>query len=183
MIPISSSLIWRGKKWRLINVYRSFAPQHNVSQRDKFVYQLNLIKQAFTTTSIVLGDFNLDWHRQYDQSYSHKNYFADMEDLLGALYLNQIVNSPTWTRTINGVVKESILDHIHLVDPFVVNDLSKSWTSFTDHYLISFTISQQKCNIKSTWSRDWRNYSKEALNTKSDSVQAYWNKLENQLLL
>ena len=43
-----------GKKWRLINVYRSFAPQQNVSQRDKFVYQLNLIKQAFTTTSNIL---------------------------------------------------------------------------------------------------------------------------------
>ena len=61
------------KKWRLINVYRSFAPQHNVTQRDKFVYQLGLIKQAFTTSSILLGDFNLDWQRRHDISYSHKN--------------------------------------------------------------------------------------------------------------
>ena len=31
---------------RLINVYRSFAPQNNVSQREKFQYQLSLIKIA-----------------------------------------------------------------------------------------------------------------------------------------
>ena len=41
------------------------------------------------------------------------------------------------------------------------------------------------------WKRDWRNYTKEALNEKlseknwdftSDSVQSYGNKLENQLI-
>ena len=100
------------KKWRLINVYRSFAPQHNVTQRDKFVYQLGLVKQAFTTSSILLGDFNLDWQRRHDVSYSHKNYFSDMENLLGTLNLNQLVNFTTWTRTINGEVKQSTLDHI-----------------------------------------------------------------------
>ena len=177
------------KKWRLINVYRSFAPQHNVTQRDKFVYQLGLIKQAFTTSSILLGDFNLDWQRRHYVSYSHKNYFSDMENLLGTLNLNQLVNFTTWTRTINGEVKQSTLDHIHLLDPFNVNDLNKTWTSFSDHCLISFSINQQKCNLKPTWRRDWRNNNQEALNArlnmenldfKSDSVQAYWNELLNE---
>ena len=32
---------------RLINIYRSFNPQNNVSPREKFKYQLQLIKKAF----------------------------------------------------------------------------------------------------------------------------------------
>ena len=46
---------------RLINVYRSFAPQNGVSQRDKFKYQLALINTAMcNVNSILLGDFNVN---------------------------------------------------------------------------------------------------------------------------
>ena len=45
---------------RLINVYRSFAPQNGVSQRDKFKYQLALINTAMcNVNSILLGDFKI----------------------------------------------------------------------------------------------------------------------------
>ena len=43
-------------KWRLINIYRSFSPQHNLSQRDKFLYQLivyaNLPRVRFELRSL-----------------------------------------------------------------------------------------------------------------------------------
>jgi exonuclease III len=37
-----------GTKLRLINIYRSFAPQNNIGQREKFKYQLHLMKNAIT---------------------------------------------------------------------------------------------------------------------------------------
>ena len=46
---------------------------------------------------------------------------------LGNLGLNQIVDGPTWTRTITGVVKESLLDHIYLTNPYSVCELNMSW--------------------------------------------------------
>ena len=47
---------------RLINVYRSFAPQNGISQREKFKYQLSLISTAMCTVNcILLGDFNLNF--------------------------------------------------------------------------------------------------------------------------
>ena len=64
---------------QLINVYRSFSLQHNINQRDKFTIQLQLIKAAYTPTTIILGDFNLDWNKKFDASYAYKNYFEDME--------------------------------------------------------------------------------------------------------
>ena len=46
---------------RQINIYKSFSPQHGVSQRDKFNYQLDLIHIALTPSTLLLGDLNLDW--------------------------------------------------------------------------------------------------------------------------
>ena len=46
---------------RLINIYRNFNPQHNVSQRKKFKYQLSFIKNAIIKRTIMMSDFNLDF--------------------------------------------------------------------------------------------------------------------------
>ena len=60
---------------RLINVYRSFAPQNGVSQREKFKYQLSLIKNALLNSKcILLGDFNLNFVKKNDINYSHVSY-------------------------------------------------------------------------------------------------------------
>ena len=68
---------------RLINVYRSFAPQNGISQRDKFKYQLTLIKNAICNMNcILLGDFNLNYTRRHDVNYSHAKYFEDFDDVL-----------------------------------------------------------------------------------------------------
>ena len=52
-------------------------------------------------------------------------------------------------------------------------------------------LNQETITSHPVWRRDWRNYSKELLdnalnlndlNFKSDSLQAYWNELETQLI-
>ena len=57
---------------RLINIYRSFNPQNNVNQKDKFVYQLTLIRSAMTANTIVMGDFNLDAKMNNGMDYNRK---------------------------------------------------------------------------------------------------------------
>ena len=63
---------------RIINVYRCFNPQGNVTPRDKFKYQLALIKNAVTQKTIILGDFNLDYLKKYDVNYARKNMFEGL---------------------------------------------------------------------------------------------------------
>ena len=58
---------------RIINIYRCFNPNGNVTPREKFKYQLNLIKNAMIPKTVLLGDFNLDYEKIYDDSYAHKN--------------------------------------------------------------------------------------------------------------
>ena len=54
-------------KTRIINVYRSFSPEGGISQRDKFKYQLSIIKKSFHNVNcILLRDFNLNSARCND---------------------------------------------------------------------------------------------------------------------
>ena len=67
-----------------------------------------------------------------------------MEQKLGAYNLIQQVEFITWTRTINGQEKKSVLDHIYTANPLLVTDLKSSWPVFTDHALVQFMTSSIK---------------------------------------
>ena len=101
---------------RLINVYRNFKPQANKSQREKFKYQLNLIKVAMKKRTIIIGDFNLDYSQKENINYKYANMFNDFEEILSINTLFQIIEFPTWSRIVNNELKESTLDHIYLTD-------------------------------------------------------------------
>ena len=60
-----------------------------------------------------------------------------MDRILGDLELIQTVERLTWTRTVNNVVKESILDHIYVTNPYTIPELNYEWQFFTDHATIS----------------------------------------------
>ena len=83
---------------RIINIYRSFNPQGGVNARQKFIYQLEVIKNAMIEKCLLLGDFNLDYNKIYDVNYSQQNMFNDFDDNLAMFNLVQIVNFPTWSR-------------------------------------------------------------------------------------
>ena len=82
---------------RLIKIYRTFCPQNQINARVFFNYQLNLIRNAFTNNTILLGDLNLDWNKKGLNSYAFNHYFDDMDLALDNLNLDQLVNFPTWS--------------------------------------------------------------------------------------
>ena len=41
-----------------------------------------------------------------------------MKGLVEVTHLTQMVDFPTWSRTINGVIKESMIDHIYIKKKF-----------------------------------------------------------------
>ncbi len=44
----------------------------------------------------------------------------------------QLVNFPIWSRTANGVFRESILDHVYATDPTLIDELSSIAPYFGD---------------------------------------------------
>ena len=176
---------------RIINVYRSFNPQNNVSQRDKFKYQLSLMKTAVNNKTIIMGDLNLDYSQKDNADYRFSYMFDDFEVALGEFNLIQIIEFPTWSRIVNGVLRESTLDHVYLTDPSGCSSVESVKPCFGDHVLITITINAARNLPEITQRRDWRRYSKDNLvellsniNWYEDinTVQEMWNDMELKII-
>ena len=179
------------RKTRIINIYRNFNPV-GMSARNKFIQQLKIIKLAFTKNTVLLGDFNLDYTKKFDQNYMNRVLFEDFEEHLSSLDLNQLVNFPTWSRIINLAFKTSIIDHIYVKDPTCVSAPVGIRLCFSDHDLIMFTMKTKCVQKTNELKRDWRFYSKSLLcnklanvefNVSSNNVQECWNDFENILIV
>ena len=177
--------------YRLINIYRSFNPQGGHTPTSLFNYQLDLIKLAFNSNTLLIGDINLDHEKRHDVTYSKRRLFDDFDTKLGDLDLIQFVNFPTWTRMIGNNLKFSTLDHIYAKDPSFVSNLDSNDPIFGDHLMISFNIPLKKPEIEFVYKRDWRLYKKENLIKMlsqvnwiicDDNVQNCWNDIENILI-
>ena len=80
----------------LINVYRSFNPNSNITQKELFDAQILAISNLLPPNAIIMGDFNLDCRKRFDINYSHKNCFTVLNTFLQDNNLAQIVNFDTW---------------------------------------------------------------------------------------
>ena len=63
-------------KYRLINIYRAFNPTNGMTQKEQFLYQIGLIKQALNSSQdfkpLIMGDFDLNEQMKYISEYSHR---------------------------------------------------------------------------------------------------------------
>ena len=104
----------------IVNLYRSFSQQGGVAPDVCFSTQINIIKNEIknnpSMTPIVVGDFNLNYALNHNITYNHRRLFDTLNAVVMDCGLTQIINFPTWTRNINGIDKESILDHIYIKD-------------------------------------------------------------------
>ena len=73
-------------KKRVINIYRSFNPNGEPA-KDLFIRQLDLIHAAFNDSTVIMGDFNLDYTKRHNVNYDRKNYFELFETKLNDLNL------------------------------------------------------------------------------------------------
>ena len=176
---------------RLISLYRSFRPPDGMSASQFFNKQLTLIEKSSTRNMFVLGDFNLDVEMQFRHDYPHKLLYHELTALTERLDLFQIVDFPTWSRTINNVTKQSTLDHIYTNSNHLVNSITSLTPTFGDHQLIMVELAIAKTQNKNIVKRNWSKYNKESLilalsNVNLDinccDVQQYWNILENLLI-
>ena len=183
------------KKYRLINVYRSFQNQIGFTQRQRFSEQILKIKIASETPSdtlvVIMGDFNLDEKRKNEDNYRNHEMYELLNESFDALELIQLIKFPTWSRLINNSYKSSILDHVYIRDPTEVSYISNFKPIIGDHLCVMFCLNTSKVTPRVLLRRDWRYYSKEVLEIELgkkdwhfviDSVQEHWNVLENMII-
>ena len=179
------------KKTRIINIYRAFNPPPGLTQKALFDKQIQILNNAANPNVIIMGDFNLDYNKKHDVSYSHRNYFIALDTLTESFNLTQIVNFDTWSRIVLNRKQSSCIDHIYIRNPTSLSDIKSTTPPFGDHQMVSFIIKSVLSPANKIFRRNWKNYSKEALNIKlsetnwqieHDDVQGYWNCFESKLV-
>ena len=154
---------FKTKKFLIINIYRTFSQQGGVTPETRFGIQIDIIKNAIinnkSCTPIVLGDFNLNFSLNHNITYQYKRLFDTLNVAVMDCGLTQIVNFPTWHRNINGIDKESTLDHIYIEDTTKIESLTDVTPEIGDHKLIILELSESAIIPKKVLKRNWKNYS------------------------
>ena len=175
---------------RIINIYRSFNPQ-GLSAKDSFQNQLNVCSNSFNYNTVLIGDFNLNENKKHDVNYSHAGLYEMLDEKLSHLNVVQLVNFDTWSRSVGTSHQSSLLDHIYVIRPDLVQNITHKTPCFGDHELVMATLNGRKIHQKTTLQRDWRGYSKELLLDKlrrvnwvneETTVQEIWNDFEVKLI-
>ena len=177
---------------RIITIYRTFNPQGGNTPRENFREQLNIINNATTASTILLGDFNLDENKRHLADYNQRQLFQDLEELIGHHQYVQHVKEATWERVIQDQVKNSVLDHIYCTDNTIVDSVLYKDTIYGDHKMVilytSNELIERDFKIRR---RNWKTYSVDVLiqslnqvrwGTDIDSVQEMWNSYEQEIL-
>ena len=183
-------------KIRIINIYRSFRPPNGMTPDVFFAEQLRILKNALCSSCYIMGDFNLDARMNHRMDYNRKVPLKLLNDFALENHLIQIVNFNTWSRNINGIRKESRLDHVYVNNSATVNNVNFINPTFGDHVLVMLEINlkvAEKPNFQLR--RDWRCYSESrqkfrivnllsSLNVNYDvlNVQERWNIIENVII-
>ena len=176
---------------RVINMYRSFNPPNNQDARTFFFNQLQLIKHAITRNTLVMGDFNLDLAKRGLSSYAFNAYFNELDQVFEDLNVEQLVDFPTWSRTVAGRLRESSIDHVYATNTSLLSNLCSFKPCFGDHVAITLEFCSEKEPNKIVYRRCWKKYNKESLlailstvdwSSTDDTVQGFWNSFENKLI-
>ena len=105
--------------------------------------------------------------RDLSNDYSYKQPLETLNHFVLEHNLFQIVNFPTWSRTINGIVKESLLDHIYVKNITTIFETSFEIPTFGDHAIVVATLNlyfNKPTPTSPTQKRSWKDYSSLVLN-------------------
>ena len=84
----------------------------------------------------ILGDFNLDARMEYRDDYYCKTHLQNLLNVTLENNFEQIVNFDTWSRTISGAKKSSILDHVYSNNHAMFKYVTFQTPTFGDHVLV-----------------------------------------------
>ena len=163
-----------------------------------FKTQLEVVEGVVTENCSVMGDFKLDAQMDHNQDYTQKALLKILKIVTLAKNLMQIVDFTTWSRTVKGNLKQSLLDHVYVSNFAMVKNVDFEVPTFVDHILIKVKLPFKKIfyqntdKIKRAWSKylieqvykDLNDCNLLAITAQCCDavVQEHWNVLKNVIL-
>ena len=131
--------------------YRSFRPPGMLSPELFFSNQIAALTNALNDNCFIMGDFNLDATMGDRLDYNYKVPMKCLTEFALEKTLTQLVSFSTWSRIINGIKKESLLDHVYVRNFALVTNITFSVPVFGDHVLILVELNVLKCLLNFIW--------------------------------
>ena len=98
----------------IASIYRTYKLTHKPSHAAALGEQMSIIKSfaAVQRDVIITGDLNLDYNKRAEPGYHLRALYDMWMSLEDDCQLVQCVDFATWSRTCQGQLKQSILDHV-----------------------------------------------------------------------
>ena len=124
-------------------IYREHTPwktkeNSSKSQEERLKNWLEARRQVWTgrEEAYMIGDLNLDWSRQGDSKYRGSKMLKNFSDEVQTSGWAQLIKSKTHQTNRDGVISESLLDHIWTNTPQKVARTGQEELSSSDHQLV-----------------------------------------------
>jgi hypothetical protein len=165
-----------------------------LSQENAFEDQINEMKRLIPNNNecIILGDFNINYAKRNNRNVVNRTLTQILKNLVENHSLEQVVSFETWSRTVNGQFRSSILDHVYVSDNGKIKSVTPLSIPISDHIPVKVEYEfLNKTVRKTTMVRNWKGYSKakwlellreEEWTITQDKVQEISNHLEIKIL-
>jgi len=145
-------------------IYRPWKDVGGLTQENAFADQVNDMKRLIprNVECIVLGDFNLNYAKRNNRNVVNRTLTQILMNLVENHSLEQMVSFDTWSRTVNGHFKSSILDHVYANENGKIKSVTPLSIPISDHVPVKVEYEFQNKSVrKMTMVRNWKGYSKE----------------------
>ena len=145
-------------------IYRPWKNIDGLSQEIAFQNQVNEMKHLIPRNSecMVLGDFNINYTKKNNRNVVNRSLTQVLNSLVENHSLEQVVSFDTWSRTVNGQYRSSIIDHVYVNDPGKVKSVTPISIPISDHIPVKVEYELQTKSVRSTiMVRNWKGYSRE----------------------
>ena len=179
----------------IASIYRTYKLTHKPSHAAALEEQMSIIKSfaAIQRDLIIAGDLNLDYNKRADPGYHLRGLYDMWLSLEDDCQLVQCVDFTTWSRTCQGQLKQSILDHVLTNNVSLVESIEEGNAPFSDHIPVIATLDvrREEKRKQGHWIRNWKNYSPELLtdrlsrvnwNIDCSEVQDYSDEMEQKIM-
>ena len=163
----------QGTKRTLVGfVYREHKPWKSndtsmKGQEERLKTWLEARRQVWqgSEETYLLGDINLDWNKKGDGKYRNSKMLKKLEVELSELGWVQMVKENTHYNNSNGIISESLIDHVWTNSPVHVLKCGQEVKQASDHQLVWFERSAKSLveKVKKTEKRVMKNFRVEDL--------------------
>lgn len=161
----TETIILKTPGTEIVAIYRPFKIETN--QKTYLEEMIRFIKENtdFSKQVMMIGDTNFDYAQKNNQGHTNYSMFQNWLSFTESNGCTQLINDYTWSRSIKGILKTSILDHVYSNDP------EKTPTKIIDlligdHKAIVVHSNEnagtKKPKPENAMIRSWKNYSAES---------------------